>query len=388
MKLHEYQAKEIFKNFGIPVPEGMVIENARVIRQVTKRLPGNRWVVKAQVYAGARGKGGGVKIVEGEAALKSEVEAMLGTRLVTPQTDNRGLPVNAVLIEQPSDIAQEYYMAVTLDRTNECLSVIASACGGMDIEEVAANEPEKIVQITIYPVTGINAFQCRRIAYGLGVPAADVKALMNIVNQLYRLAVEKDVQLVEVNPLVRLNDGGFVALDAKLVVDDNALFRHADLLKLHDPRQEDEKEMQAQQHDLSYVALRGNIGCMVNGAGLAMATMDLIKVHGGEPANFLDVGGTATADRVAHALKIILSDPNVKAILVNIFGGIVRCDLIAEGILQAVAEVGITLPVVVRLEGTHAEKGRVLLKSRMENIQAAESLADAATKAVTAARGA
>lgn len=387
MKLYEFQTKQLFAQYGIPVPSSYLIKHMDELNNHINNLEGSKWVVKAQVYAGGRGKGGGIKLAASLGEVQELVSSMLGSVLHTPQTDANGLPVNHVLIEAASEIDREYYVGLALDRSIERMVMMVSSAGGMDIETVAVQHPEKLFKTTIDPLTGFNPYQGRLLGYRLGLAPHLIKPFSDILLALHRIANEKDASLVEINPLVLTRSGKLLALDAKFVMDDNAAFRQADLFALHDHRQENPKEMEAKQHDLNYVAMQGNIGCLVNGAGLAMATMDLIKVHGGEPANFLDVGGTATADRVAHAFKIILSDHHVKAVLVNIFGGIVRCNLIAEGILQAAMEVSVKIPIIVRLEGTNAELGRVALKNKLPNIMAAESLTDAAQKAVAASRG-
>jgi len=382
MNLHEYQAKTLFSDFGIPVPAGHVVSAV----SEAKALKGHDWVVKAQVHAGGRGKGGGVKRVSSVDELETVVRGLLGDVLVTPQTGPGGLPVDKLLIEPPCDIAKELYLGALIDRSCNQLVFIASGMGGMDIEAVAASDPDKILQVAVDPVTGLQPFQCRQIAFGLGLEGTQIRELTQIMSGLYRLFMEKDLSLVEINPLVITGDGKLLALDAKINLDDNALFRHKDLEELRDPMQEDPVEHRAAQFDLNYVTLDGNIGCMVNGAGLAMATMDIIKLHGGDPANFLDVGGGTTADRVAEALKLIVADEKVEAILVNIFGGIVRCDLIADGIIQAIREIDLRVPVVVRLEGTNAEAGREKLDSSGLSIITAGDLADAAAKVVKASQ--
>ncbi len=382
MNLHEYQSKQLFSEYGIPVPHGIAARTADDAAKAAKDIGGDIWVVKAQVHAGGRGKAGGVKLCETPAAAGEAAEAMLGSTLVTPQTGAEGLPVNAVIVEAGSGIARELYLSLVVDRGQERVVFMASAAGGMDIEEVAAETPEKIFTVAVHPAAGLQPYQARRLAFGLGLEGDQIKQFVKIVQALYQLFIERDASLVEINPLIVTNDGDVVALDAKINIEDNALFRQPKLREWRDPSQEDEMENRASAHDLNYVSLDGDIACMVNGAGLAMATMDLIKLHGGEPANFLDVGGGATAERVAEAFKLILSNKNVKAILVNIFGGIVRCDLIAEGVIAAVKEVGVEVPVVVRLEGTNVDKGRELLASSGLDIIAATDLTDAAKKAV------
>jgi succinyl-CoA synthetase beta subunit len=384
MNLHEYQAKSLFSDYGIPVPSGQVITDLQQAKTAMRELGGESWMVKAQVHAGGRGKAGGVKRVSNEAELIEVVETLLGSQMVTHQTTSAGQPVNQLLIETPTEFERELYLGMLVDRARERIVFMASAAGGMDIEEIARTQPEKILTLEINPVCGLQAFQCRQFAFALGLEH-QLKDLSLIMHGLYKLFTEQDLALLEINPLVVTNEGRLLALDAKINIDDNALYRHKTLLVLRDKSQEDAREASAQEHDLNYVSLDGDIGCMVNGAGLAMATMDLIKLQGGQPANFLDVGGGTTAERVAEALKLIISDSNVKAILVNIFGGIVRCDLIAEGIIQAVKEVGISIPVVVRLEGTNAQTGRTLLAESGLKIIASTDLTDAAIKAVAAA---
>ena len=386
MNLHEYQAKELFQQFDIAVPEGRVADSVQAAMAAAQRLGGEEWMVKAQVHAGGRGKAGGVKRVQGESELQQVVESLLHHRLVTPQTGKAGQPINQVLIERPTAIARELYLGMLVDRARERVVCMASEAGGMDIEEVARTQPEKILTVEINPVSGLMPFQCRQLAFALGLDA-QVKALSQIMQGLYKLFLANDLSLVEINPLVVSADDALLALDAKINLDDNALYRHSGLTELRDPSQEDERENRASRFGLNYVSLDGDIACMVNGAGLAMATMDLIKLHGGEPANFLDVGGGTTADKVAEAFKLILSDPKVRAILVNIFGGIVRCDLIAEGIIQAVREVDLAVPVIVRLEGTNVERGRQLLADSGLAITTASGLTDAAEKAVAMAGG-
>ncbi len=386
MNLHEYQAKRVFADYGVPVPAGRVAASAAEAVAAAGELAGSLWVVKAQVHAGGRGKAGGVKLCRSAAEVGRAAGAMLGQRLVTPQTGAAGLPVNLVYVESGSAIERELYLSLLLDRERSRIAFVASAAGGMNIEEVAAHEPEKILRVDIDPAAGLQGYQCRRLAFGLGLSGKQVVEFERIARALYRLYLERDLSLVEVNPLIVTKDGALVALDAKINVDANALFRQPELVKLRDPSQEDEMERQAAEHELNYVSLDGNIACMVNGAGLAMATMDLIKLHGGEPANFLDVGGTATADRVTAAFRLILSNARARAILVNIFGGIVRCDVIAEGIIQAVQTVGVPVPVVVRLEGTNADKARKLLSASKLSITVARDVGDAAAKAVRLAR--
>ncbi len=385
MNLHEYQSKRLFADYGIPVPEGRPARSAREAAEAAEALGGGLWVVKAQVHAGGRGKAGGVKLARSIDEVHRHAEALLGTRLVTHQSGPDGLPVDVVYVEAGSEIDRELYLSLLVDRTVSRIAFIASAAGGMDIEQVAAETPEKIITIAVSPAAGVQEYQVRRLALGLGLDKAEGRQLSGIIHRLYRLYTECDASLVEINPLIVTKDGNVVALDAKINIEDNALFRQKKLAGLRDPAQEDAMERQAAEHGLNYVSLDGDIACMVNGAGLAMATMDLIKLHGGEPANFLDVGGGATSERVTAAFKLILSNEQVKAILVNIFGGIVRCDLIAEGIIAAVKEVGVSVPVVVRLEGTNVNKGRELLAESGLAIIAADDLTDAAKKVVAAA---
>ena len=386
MNLHEYQAKAILGEAGVPVPAGRTAASAVEALAAAQALGGDSWVVKAQVHAGGRGKAGGVKKVSGRKELEAAAQSLLGSRLVTHQTGPAGQPVERLLIESPCAVAREFYLACLVDRALERIVLVVSGAGGMDIEEIAAKSPAQIQKVICDPIAGLQAYQCREAAYALGLADRQVDTLTRIMLSIYRLFRARDLNLVEINPLAVTADGALLALDAKIQVDDNALYRHKDLEALRDPSQDDPKEVRARAHDLNYIALGGNIGCMVNGAGLAMATMDLIKLHGGMPANFLDVGGGTTAERVAEAFKIILSDEKVRAILVNIFGGIVRCDLIAEGIIKAVREVGVSVPVVVRLEGTNVDKGRALLKESGLKILTADSLTEAAQKVVAAAK--
>ena len=384
MNLHEYQSKELFAEYDIPVPRGIPAHTPDDAAKAAREIGGSVWVVKAQVHAGGRGKAGGVKLVDSPEAANEAAQAMLGSTIVTHQTGPEGLPVNTVLVEAGSRIARELYLSLLVDRAQERVVFMASAAGGMDIEEVAATEPEKIFTVAVHPAAGLQPYQARQLGFGLGLDKAQLKTFSKIVGALYRMFEERDASLVEINPLIVTEEGEVIALDGKINIEDNALFRQARMIEWRDPSQEDEKENEASAHGLNYVSLDGDIACMVNGAGLAMATMDLIKLEGGEPANFLDVGGGATAERVAEAFKIILSNENVKAILVNIFGGIVRCDLIAEGVITAVKEVGVEVPVVVRLEGTNVDKGRALLAESGLDIIAADDLTDAARKAVAA----
>lgn len=386
MNLHEYQSKALFAQYGIPVPEGQVATAPAAARAAAEALGGDLWVVKAQVHAGGRGKAGGVKLARSVDEVREHAQGMLGRRLVTHQSGPEGLPIDKVYVEQGSDIDRELYLSMLVDRSQEKVVIMASAAGGMDIEEVAANTPEQIVTVAIHPATGLQPFQARRIGFGLGLDKGQRRELEDILVKLVKLFDESDASLVEINPLIVTKAGHVMALDGKINIEDNALFRQSALEAMADHAQEDPKERAAKQHDLNYVSLDGNIACMVNGAGLAMATMDLIKLRGGEPANFLDVGGGATAERVTEAFKIILANPSVQAILVNIFGGIVRCDLIAEGIIAAVTDVGVSVPVVVRLEGTNVKQGRELLQNSGLQIEAADDLTGAATKVVELAK--
>jgi len=386
MNLHEYQSKKIFASYGIPVPTGEVASTPDEAVAAARKLGGPVWVVKAQVHAGGRGLAGGVKIVKDLEAVRTATAEMLGKRLVTKQTDAAGLPIGKVYVETGSAIDREIYLSLTLNREKGRIAVVASAAGGMDIEEVAAHEPEKILSCTIHPAVGLEAYQARELAFGLKLTGAQIGEFSAILKALYKLYIDTDASLVEVNPLIVTKEGKLVALDAKIGIDPNALYRHPELTALRDESQEDPMEARAAKHDLNYVSLDGDIACMVNGAGLAMATMDVIKLHGGKPANFLDVGGGATAERVTAAFELILSNPNVKAILVNIFGGIVRCDVIAEGVMTAVKNVGVKVPVVVRLEGTNAKQAREMLKDSGLAVTPAEGLTDAAKKVVAAAK--
>ncbi|WP_116808256.1 ADP-forming succinate--CoA ligase subunit beta [Steroidobacter cummioxidans] len=387
MNLHEYQSKELFASYGIPVPKGLVAATGSEAAEAARKLGGSKWVVKAQVHAGGRGKAGGVKLVDSPEAADKAAEAMIGQRLVTHQTGPEGLPIRQVYVEQGSKIARELYLSLVLNRDKGHIAFIASAAGGMDIEEVAEHTPEKITRVNINPATGLMPSHSRAIAYGLELEGDQIAEFSKIAQALYKLYLEKDCALLEVNPLIVTGEGKLVALDAKINIEDNALFRHKDLAKWRDSSQEDAMESAAAEHELNYVSLDGNIACMVNGAGLAMATMDLVQLHGGSPANFLDVGGGATRERVTEAFKLILSNKNVEAILVNIFGGIVRCDMIAEGIIHAVKDVGVQVPVVVRIEGTNAELGRKILADSGLAITPAADLTDAAKKVVAAAKG-
>jgi succinyl-CoA synthetase beta subunit len=382
VNLHEYQSKALFAEYGIPVPEGRVAQSPHEAARAASVLGGSLWVVKAQVHAGGRGKAGGVKLSRSVAEVEEHAKAMLGTRLVTHQSGAEGLPVDHVYVESGSDIERELYLSLLVDRSAEKIAIMASAAGGMDIEAVAAETPEKIFTLHVHPAAGLQDYQCRELGFGLELDKAQQSQLAKILRALVKLMHECDAGLVEINPLIVTKDGRVVALDAKVNIEDNALFRQQRLAAMRDTAQEDPRERRAHEHDLNYVSLDGNIACMVNGAGLAMATMDLIQLHGGEPANFLDVGGGATAERVEEAFNIILTNDNVRAILVNIFGGIVRCDLIAEGVIAAVKKADVRVPVVVRLEGTNVEQGKALLADSGLKIVAADGLTDAASKAV------
>ncbi len=385
MNLHEYQAKALFRQYDIPTLPGKVARSPEEAVDAARQLGGSGWVVKAQVHAGGRGKAGGVKRVDDLDAVRQTAEALLGQRLVTKQTSAAGLPVNQVLIEPQCEIREELYVAAVVNRARQRLAMMASRAGGMDIEEVSAKDPAQLHRVVIDPIVGLMPFQCRQLGFALGLTMDQVKQFGRLLDGMIRLFVEKDASLVEINPLVVTGEGQWIALDAKVNIDDNALYRHPALQELRDLSQEDEQEAKAREFGLNYIRLKGNIGCMVNGAGLAMATMDLIKLHGGEPANFLDVGGGTTSRKVAEAFKLILSDSQVKAVFVNIFGGIVRCDLIAEGIIEAIEEVHVAVPVVVRLEGTNVERGRELLRGSALAVVTAESLTDGARKVVRAA---
>lgn len=386
MNLHEYQGKELFSEYGLPVPLGKPASTVEEALAAAEALGGNTWMVKAQVHAGGRGKAGGVKYVTSKEAVAAESKRLLGRRLVTFQTDERGQPVNQVLIAQPCDIKRELYLGAVLDRSTRRVVIMASTEGGVEIEQVAEETPEKILKITMDPLLGIMPYQARDIGFKLQLTPNQLKEFTQILLGLGKMFVERDLSLVEINPLIIDENDHVICLDAKVVVDDNALFRQAQLRAMRDASQEDERENRAHNWELNYIALDGDIGCMVNGAGLAMATMDLIKLHGGNPANFLDVGGGATQERVTEAFKIILSDEKVKGILVNIFGGIVRCDMIADGIIGAVKEVGIKIPVVVRLEGNNADIGAKKLSESGLNIIAAKSLTGAAEQIIAAVK--
>ncbi len=386
MHIHEYQAKELFKKNGIQVPENIVITKSSEVKSCCEKLGGNLWVVKAQVHAGGRGKGGGVIVCNSIEKAFQASEKLLHSRLITPQTDENGLTINQVIIESGQDIHKELYLGLLVDRSTSCITVLASTEGGMDIEQVASVTPEKIIKHAIDPLGKLSDNECIDIAKKLKLDAALYDQFTETLLGLYSIFTDKDVNLIEINPLIITNQNTIVALDGKIDFDDNALYRNEDIFDLRDITQEDEKEMMASEYQLNYISLDGSVGCMVNGAGLAMATMDLIEYHGGSPANFLDVGGGTTAERVAKAFEIIQSSSNVKAILVNIFGGIVRCDLIAAGILQAIDKVGLTLPIVVRLEGTNATEGLDILNKSDCNIMTESDLTEAAKKVVEMAK--
>jgi succinyl-CoA synthetase beta subunit len=387
MNLHEYQGKQLFKEYGLPVSEGYASDTVEGAVEAADKIGGSEWVVKCQVHAGGRGKAGGVKLVKDKNDIAAFAEKWLGKNLVTFQTDENGQPVSKILVETCTDIANELYLGAVVDRTSRRVVFMASTEGGVEIETVAEETPEKILKAEIDPIVGPQPYQAREMAFKLGLTGVQIKQFVKIFLGLAKMFEELDVALIEINPLVIKEDGDLHCLDAKVAIDSNATYRQPKVKSMHDPSQEDAREAHAAQFELNYVALDGNVGCMVNGAGLAMGTMDIVNLHGGKPANFLDVGGGATKERVAEAFKIILSDDNVKAVLVNIFGGIVRCDMIAEGIIGAVKEVGVSVPVVVRLEGTNAELGRDVLANSGLDIIAAESLTDAAEKVVAAAEG-
>lgn len=397
MNIHEYQAKALLRQYGAPVSDGRVVMKADEAKAAAGELDGPLWVVKAQIHAGGRGKGhfkeaaagekGGVRLAKSVAEAEELTRQMLGRTLVTHQTGAPGKQVNRIYIEDGSDIERELYLALLVDRGSSRVSFVASTEGGMDIEEVAASTPEKIVSFSVDPASGLSDFHGRRVAFALGLSGAQVKQCVALVKNLYRMFVERDMEMLEINPLIVTTDGNLKCLDAKMGFDNNALYRQPDILALRDETEEDPKELAASKFDLNYIALDGEIGCMVNGAGLAMATMDIIKLFGAEPANFLDVGGGATKEKVTEAFKIITSDPNVKGILVNIFGGIMRCDIIAEGIVAAVKEVGLQVPLVVRLEGTNVEQGKQIIRDSGLNVIPADDLKDGAEKIVKAVKG-
>ena len=397
MNIHEYQAKQLLRSYGAPVSDGRVVLKAEDAKTAAGELDGPLWVVKAQIHAGGRGKGsfkeadagekGGVRLTKSVEEAAEEAKKMLGRTLVTHQTGPAGKQVNRVYIEAGSGIQRELYLALLVDRQTSRVSFVCSTEGGMDIEEVAAATPEKILSFSVDPATGFQAYHGRRIAFSLGLEGPQVKQCVSLMGTLYRAFIEKDMEMLEINPLIVGDDGALKVLDAKVGFDGNAVYRHADIAELRDVTEEDPKELEASKYDLNYIALDGEIGCMVNGAGLAMATMDIIKLYGASPANFLDVGGSATKEKVTEAFKIITSDPNVKGILVNIFGGIMRCDVIAEGVIAAVKEVGLSVPLVVRLEGTNVELGKEIINTSGLDVIAADNLKDGAEKIVKAVKG-
>ena len=397
MNIHEYQAKSLLRDYGVPVSDGRVVTRAEDAKRAAGELDGPLWVIKSQIHAGGRGKGkfkeaeagekGGVRLAKSTSEAEEMTRQMLGRTLVTHQTGPAGKQVNRIYIEDGSDIERELYLALLVDRSTSRVSFVASTEGGMDIEEVAASTPEKIVSFSVDPASGLSDFHGRRVAFALGLTGGQVKQCVKLVKDLYRLFLDKDMEMLEINPLIVTTDGNLKALDAKMGFDNNALYRHPDIQELRDETEEDPKELEASKYDLNYIALDGEIGCMVNGAGLAMATMDIIKLYGAEPANFLDVGGGATKEKVTEAFKIITSDPNVKGILVNIFGGIMRNDIIADGIVAAVKEVGLKVPLVVRLEGTNVEEGKKIIRESGLNVIPADNLSDAAEKIVKAVKG-
>ncbi len=397
MNIHEYQAKALLRSYGAPVSDGRVVMRAEEAKTAAGELDGPLWVVKAQIHAGGRGKGkfkeaasgekGGVRIAKSVEEASEEAKKMLGRTLVTKQTGPAGKQVNRIYIEDGAGIARELYLALLVDRQTARISFVCSTEGGMDIEEVAHSTPDKILSFSVDPATGYQPFHGRRIAFNLGLEGKQIKQCVGLMGTLYKLFTEKDCEMLEINPLITTNDGDLRCLDAKMSFDGNAIYRHADIAAFRDESEEDPKELAASKYDLNYISLDGEIGCMVNGAGLAMATMDIIKLYGSSPANFLDVGGGATKEKVTEAFKIITSDPNVKGILVNIFGGIMRCDVIAEGVVEAVKEVGLKVPLVVRLEGTNVEKGKEIIRKSGLNVIAADDLKDGAEKIVKAVRG-
>ncbi|MDE0968958.1 MAG: ADP-forming succinate--CoA ligase subunit beta [Octadecabacter sp.] len=397
MNIHEYQAKALLASYGAPISDGRAVLKAEDAKTAASELDGPLWVVKAQIHAGGRGKGhfkevgageaGGVRLTKSVSEAADEAKKMLGRTLVTHQTGPAGKQVNRVYIEDGAGIESEFYLALLVDRQTSRIGFVVSTEGGMDIEEVAANTPEKIINFTVDPATGYQAFHGRRVAFTLGLKGQQVKQCVNLMGLLYKAFVEKDMEMLEINPLIVTNDGDLKVLDAKVSFDGNAIYRHADIASLRDETEEDPKELAASKFDLNYIALDGEIGCMVNGAGLAMATMDIIKLYGAEPANFLDVGGGATKEKVTEAFKIITSDPQVKGILVNIFGGIMRCDVIAEGVVSAVREVGLKVPLVVRLEGTNVDEGKAIINNSGLDVIAADDLKDGAEKIVKAVKG-
>jgi len=386
MKIHEYQAKGILAKYGVPIPQGEVVFNMEDVSAAVTRLGGGTVVVKAQIHAGGRGKGGGVKVVKGADEARAAAQKMLGMNLVTYQTGPAGQKVQRVLIEQGVKIKRELYLGIVLDRSSERLVVMVSPEGGVEIEKVAAETPEKIFKEFIHPGIGLSPFQARKLAFALGLDGPQVKAAVQMITALYNAFVSTDASLLEINPLIVTDDNLLGALDAKMNFDDNALFRHPDIKELRDTSEEDPLEVEASKYSLNYIKLDGTIGCMVNGAGLAMATMDIIKLAGGEPANFLDVGGGANAEQIKNAFRILMADKAVKAVLINIFGGILRCDILAEGLIAAVKDLGVRVPIVIRMEGTNVEKGKQMLKESGLNFTTAEDMADAAKKVVALAK--
>jgi succinyl-CoA synthetase beta subunit len=387
VKIHEYQAKSVLARFGVTVPRGEVAFTSQEAGQIARRLGGNIAVVKAQIHAGGRGKGGGVKIAKSPDEAEQLAKQILGMTLVTHQTGPEGRKVGRVLIEEGLQIERELYLSIVIDRTSASPVIIASAAGGMDIEEVAAKEPEKILREQVDPGTGVIPFQARKLAFGMGLGSGPANKLVKLLDSIYKAFIETDASMIEVNPLILTKGGDLLALDAKVSVDDNALYRHPDLRDLRDLGEEDPLEVEASKFSLNYIRLEGNIGCMVNGAGLAMATMDIIKLAGGEPANFLDVGGGANAEQIKNAFRILMADSNVKAVLINIFGGILRCDVLAQGVIAAVQELGVRVPIVIRMEGTNVEEGKRLLRESGLNFTTADSMGEAADKVVSLARG-
>jgi succinyl-CoA synthetase beta subunit len=387
VKIHEYQAKSVLARFGVTVPRGEVAFTAQEAGEIARRLGGGIAVVKAQIHAGGRGKGGGVKIAKSADEAEQLAKQMLGMTLVTHQTGPEGRKVGRVLIEEGLQIERELYLSIVIDRASASPVIIASASGGMDIEEVAAKEPEKILREQIDPGTGVIPFQARKLAFGMGLGAGPANKLVKILDSIYKAFIETDASMIEINPLILTKGGDLLALDAKVSFDDNALYRHPDLRDLRDLGEEDPLEVEASKFSLNYIRLEGNIGCMVNGAGLAMATMDIIKLAGGEPANFLDVGGGANAEQIKNAFRILMADSNVKAVLINIFGGILRCDVLAQGVIAAVQELGVRVPIVIRMEGTNVEEGKRLLRESGLNFSTADSMGEAADKVVSLARG-
>ncbi len=386
MKIHEYQAKAVLARYGVPVPRGEVALSAAEAGEIAKRLGGSIAVVKAQIHAGGRGKGGGVKVARSADEAERLANQILGMTLVTHQTGPEGRKVGRVLIEEGLEIERELYLSVVIDRASESPVVIASAAGGMDIEEVAATHPEQILREVVNPGTGLIAFQARKLAFGIGLPAAAAGKFVKVLDAIYTAFIETDASMIEINPLIVTRSGDLLALDAKVTFDDNALYRHPDLKDLRDVSEEDPLEVEASMFSLNYIRLDGNIGCMVNGAGLAMATMDIIKLAGGEPANFLDVGGGANAEQIKNAFRILMADKNVKAVLINIFGGILRCDVLAQGVIAAVTELGVGVPIVIRMEGTNVEDGKRMLKDSGLNFTTADGMGDAADRVVALAK--